>query len=106
MSKKTQILKDFAAANLCAYSIRISSVNLISVYGGFKAMDFRIAPKQLKLVSGSLFNKSEKQAFINAWVKSAKFKNINKAFQFLSFNTGLVFVLIAFYGLNASIGSL
>lgn len=50
--------------------------------------------------------KTQNQACINALDKSAKSKKINKAFQFLFYNTGLLFVLIAYSELNTSIISL
>lgn len=106
MSKKTQLLEDFAVPNLCAYSIGISSINLISRNGGFKTLDFRIGPMPLRLPSGSLFIKTGKQPNFIAKDKSGKFKNAHNTVQFLSFNTGLVFVLTAFYVLNTSINCL
>ncbi len=103
MSKKTQFLEDFTMANLCAYSIGIYSINLILRNGGFKTLDFKIGPMNLKIPSGSLFIKTGKQPKFIAKDKSGKFKNAHNTIQFLPFNTGLVFVLTAFYELNTSI---
>lgn len=107
MSKKTQVLKNLALADLCNYSIDTPR-NLASVNEAFKTMDYIIEPKQFRSLSGSLFIiKSEKKVANNVLVGSVKIKNIKKVVQFLSYNTGLEFVsLIAYYKLNTYIISL
>lgn len=104
MSKKSHVLENLALPDLCTYSIVTSPRNLSSGNEGFKTMDLILALKQNRLLSESLLIKSEKQVANNALVRSVKFKNIKNDFQFLSFNTGLLFVsLLAYYELNTPI---
>ncbi|MDI1324623.1 MAG: hypothetical protein PSV36_17890 [Algoriphagus sp.] len=105
MSKKLQLTKDGGFMNSGNYSADNSSANLISLKEKIK-LDIRKGPDQFQLLSIRSFNKPEKQSYINARNKTAKFINIKKSNQFLSFNIGLVFVFIVFNALNAHILSL
>lgn len=105
MSKKLQLTKDGGFMNSGNYSADNSSANLISLDRKI-ILDFRKGPDQFQLLSIRSFNKPEKQSYINARNKAAKFVNIKKSNQFLSFNIGLVFVFIVFNALNTHILSL
>lgn len=105
MSKKLQLTKDGGFMNSGNYSADNSSAIIISLNGEIK-LDFRKGPHQFQLLSKRPLNKPEKQSYIDARNKAAKFMNFKKSNQFLSFNIGLVFVFIVINALNTHILSL
>lgn len=77
--------------------------DILHSYGNIK--EYIKELEKVSTRSRPLYDQLGEQVFVNAKITSEKFGNVNRSIKYLSFNIGLLFIFILYYGIKAFIES-